>query len=367
MKRSIERGSRPDAGSSFSFDIPSAAARDFSSDTVTQPDAAMRRAMAGAVVGDDVQRTDPTVLELENRAAALLYMEAALFVTSGTMGNQLALIAASEPGCEVILPDSCHIVIHEAAASARLAQVQLRTMAAPLGVPDPDVVESLIRLTPEDIHSPRTAVVTYENPTSDGALVAPSLMEDLARLAGRHRIHVHVDGARIFHAAAALGTSAAELARHADSVTFCLSKGLGAPIGSMLCGSRNFIERARRARKWLGGGWRQAGVIAAAGLVALENRHEAGRDIERARRTAGELANIAGCEVLWERQTINMIFLRLPGGQDEVLMQELSARRLGHYPPERGLWRFVVHRDITDEALGDLVVAMAAALRQARR
>ncbi len=324
----------------------------------------MRRAMAAAVVGDDVQRTDPTVRELEARAAALLGMEAALFVASGTMGNQLALLAASEPGSEAILPDGCHIVIHEAAASARLAQVQLRTMAAPLGIPDPGVVESLIRLSPEDIHSPRTAVISYENATSDGVAVQPSRMAELAELAHRHGIHVHVDGARLFHAAAALGVDAAGLARHADSVMFCLSKGLGAPIGSMLCGSRDFVERARRARKWLGGGWRQAGVIAAAGLVALGHRHELSRDIERARRTAEALACLDGCEILRERRDINMIFLRLPGGQDQALMTALSARDLGHYPPERGLWRFVVHRDITDGALADLVAAVAAALGQ---
>ncbi|MDI9497325.1 MAG: GntG family PLP-dependent aldolase [Bacillota bacterium] len=366
MRNPDAAGSRPDAGSFLSFDLPSTAARDFSSDTVTQPDAAMRRAMATAVVGDDVQRTDPTVRELEDRAAALLGKEAALFVASGTMGNQLALLAASEPGSEAILPDSCHIVIHEAAASARLAQVQLRTMAAPLGVPDPDVVESLIRLTPEDIHSPRTAVISYENATSDGAVVEPSRMSELAELARRHGIHVHVDGARFFHAAAALGTDAAELARHADSVMFCLSKGLGAPIGSMLCGRRDFVERARRARKWLGGGWRQAGVIAAAGLLALENRHEAVRDIERAHRTAGQLAALEGCQILPERLAINMIYLQLPAGLDRALLDELTARRLGHYPPERGLWRFVVHRDITDEALTDLVAAVAAALGQAQ-
>ena len=338
------------------------AASDLRSDTVTQPSTAMREAMARAVVGDDVNHDDPTVRALEEEAASLLGKEDALFVVSGTMGNQLALLAAGRPGEELVLPESCHIVQHEAGAAARFAGLQLRTLDLPLGIPEREAFAQRIRQTPEDVHSPRTGLFSYENATSDGAVVPLEGMAELAELARAHGIHVHLDGARLFNAAIALEAEPRELAQHCDTLSVCLSKGLGAPVGSLLCGHNDVIARARRARKQLGGGWRQAGHLAAAGQLALRDWPQLATDHVRAEQLAQQMAHVDGVELLTERRAINMVFFRLAGGDaaDRALLDAATSGGLKLYPPEAGLWRVVLHRDVSDEALAQFVALLGA-------
>jgi threonine aldolase len=244
---------------------------DLRSDTLTKPTPEMRRAMAEAEVGDDVFREDPTVNRLEELAAERMGKEAALFVASGTMGNLVSLLAQCGRGDEVIVGDQAHTIINEQGGMAALGGIQPRTVAnLPDGTLDLQQVAASIRS--DNIHYPRTRLVAVENTHNlcGGAALTPGYMTALGRLARDAGLRVHVDGARIFNAAIALGVDAKTLVADANSVTFCLSKGLAAPVGSLVCGDRAFIAEARRARKVLGGGMRQAGVLAAAGLVALE-------------------------------------------------------------------------------------------------
>ncbi len=325
---------------------------DLRSDTVTHPTQAMRDAMANAPVGDDVYGDDPTVNALEARAAEITGKEAALFVPSGTMGNQLALAVHVARGQEVILPENCHIVVHEAGAAAYIAGAQLRCLPASRGNPmDSPDVERAIRKTPDDIHSPRTALISYENADSDGFVRPLSYMDDLRQVADRYGIPIHLDGARLFNAAAELGASASDIAARADSVTFCLSKGLCAPVGSMLCGTRPFVERARRIRKMLGGGMRQAGILAAAGLVALETMPaRLGEDHKKARRLARLLAEVPGVVTDAGLPEINMVFFRLEGYRlaPDRLVARLGEEGILVNGPDDGLFRFVTHYWVDD-------------------
>jgi threonine aldolase len=245
---------------------------DLRSDTVTLPTPAMRRAIAEAELGDDVYREDPTVNRLEAIAAEKLGKEAALLTVSGTMSNLVALLTHCQRGDEVVLGDEAHIFHYEVAGAAALGGLELRTIPNDSrGRLHPKDVEEAIRLP--DIHHPRTGLVCLENThnRSGGAVLSEADMEAVAQVARRWGIPVHLDGARIFNAAVALGVPAANLARQADSVAFSLCKGLACPVGSLLCGSGEFIERARKYRKMVGGGMRQAGIIAAAGIVALDS------------------------------------------------------------------------------------------------
>ena len=241
---------------------------DLRSDTVTWPTDAMREAMAKAPVGDDVYEDDPTVKELEQYAASITAKEAALFVPSGVFGNQLALFTHCPRGSEVILDDQCHIVQHESGAASIIAGVQLRTIDAQGSILLPEAIEPRVRIG-DDIHEPTTSLICLENAHSNGKVFSVEQMEQVRRCANRHHIPIHLDGARLFNAAVSLGIEAKELTQHVDSVMFCLSKGLCAPVGSILAGSRKFIDQARRNRKIMGGGLRQAGILAAAGLIAL--------------------------------------------------------------------------------------------------
>src|SRR5512133_2694224 len=242
---------------------------DLRSDTVTRPTQAMREAMARADVGDDGYGDDPTVKRLEELGAALVGKEAALFVPSGTFGNQLALFTHCPHGSEVILDDGCHIVRHEAGAAAVIAGLQLRCVETGNGVLSPEAIRSRLR-DPRDYHAPATGLVCLENAHSNGKAIALETMRLAYETCAENSIPVHLDGARIFNAAIALKTEAPRIAACADSVMFCLSKGLCAPVGSLLAGSRDFVERAHRKRKIMGGQLRQAGVLAACGIVALE-------------------------------------------------------------------------------------------------
>ncbi|GMV85276.1 MAG: threonine aldolase [Dehalococcoidia bacterium] len=245
---------------------------DLRSDTVSRPSPAMRQAMAEAEVGDDVFGDDPTVIALEGRAAQLLGKEAALFVPSGTMANLLAVMTHTRPGDEILLGDQSHIFQYELGGAARIANVLTRPLPnAGDGSLEIEAVAASIRV--EDLHSPGTTLLCLENTHNrcGGAALPAATIDALAAAARERGVAVHLDGARIFNAAAALGIPAVRIARDCDSVSFCLSKGLGCPVGSLLCGPREFIDRARRNRKLLGGGMRQVGILAAAGLYALEH------------------------------------------------------------------------------------------------
>lgn len=324
---------------------------DLRSDTVTRPSAAMRRAMAEAETGDDVLREDPTVLRLEERAAELTGKEAALFTPSGTFANQLALFTWVPRGREVYLNEYSHIVQHEAGASAHLSGAFLRTFVPSMGdwARWEDVAP---RLRPQrDQHVPIPALVCLENALWNGTVQPPESMAAVKRGAEEAGIRVHLDGARLFNAAAYLNVEAAEIAVHADSVMFCISKGLGAPVGSVLCGPKDFIDEAFYNRKIMGGGMRQVGILAAAGLVALEEeRPRLGEDHGLAR----ELAEAFGAldevfEVLTPEPQINMVFLRLrrPGAAAEGRFMELLEKTgILIYGPDGGMFRFVTHRDV---------------------
>ncbi len=334
---------------------------DLRSDTVTVPTDAMRKAMCEAVVGDDVYGDDVTVNELEALAAEMMGKEAGLFLPSGVMSNQIALFTHVNRGEEVILPDHCHIVVHEAGAAAILAGAQLRTVQNVKGEMPLDVVERYIRKDPQDIHQPKTALITYENADSDGQVCSLSYMEQIRTLADRYHLPVHLDGARIFNAATKLGVEAKEIAKYADTVSVCLSKGLCAPVGSVLVGSKTFIAEARRKRKIIGGGMRQVGILAAAGKIALlEMSKRLQEDHDNAAYLMEELSKVKGITVFPERQQINMVFFRLDGYplSSEKLMQYLAEKGVKINGADNGIMRFVTHYDVTREEIDRVVAYM---------
>jgi len=242
--------------------------RDFRSDTVTHPTPEMLQAAVNAQFGDDVYGDDPTVNHLEAVAARMLGKEAAIFVPSGTFGNQLCILTHTLRGDEIILGRQCHIVVHEAGAASVIAGVQFNFFDDSRDYPDYKAIEPLIRF--DDIHFPRTGLICVENARSNGKVVDLTTLRGIKAMAEKKAIPVHMDGARIFNAAAALKCDVKEIADCADSVMFCLSKGLCAPIGSMVVGTQAFIDKARKNRKIMGGAMRQAGIIAAPGLIAIE-------------------------------------------------------------------------------------------------
>ena len=335
---------------------------DLRSDTVTWPTEAMRAAMASAPVGDDVYGDDPTVRELEAYSASLVGKEAALFVPSGTFGNQLALFTHCPRGSEVILDEACHIVQHEAGASAVIAGVQLRAVDTGAGFLDGPAVASRIR-SGDDVHEPKTSLVAIENAHSKGVVMTLAEMEDVRRAANRFRVPIHLDGARVFNAAAALGVQAQEVAQFADSVMFCLSKGLCAPVGSMLAGTRKFIDDARRKRKLMGGGLRQAGILAAAGLVALKDtRLRIADDHENARLLEKGLEGIPGLVVEKSGVRVNMVFFAHEEGSridGEALVDFLKERGiLVNMHDGSGRFRLVTHYWIDRERVERTVAAI---------
>lgn len=338
---------------------------DFRSDTVTHPTEAMRKAMADAAVGDDVYGDDPGILELEALGARMLGKEASLFVPSGTFGNQLALFTWCPRGSEVLLAEQCHIIEHEAGAASVIAGVQTRTINAADGCIDPGEIEKRIR--GEDIHFPPTSLVCMENAHSSGRLVPLQAMEAVFKLAKKYKLPVHLDGARIFNAATALNTSAAEIAAYSDSVMCCLSKGLCAPIGSLLAGTAEFIAKARKKRKIMGGGMRQAGILGAAGILALRDMTKRlSEDHERARKLAVLLAKIPGISVNMDQVQINMVFASHPDAlvpeKTKQIMQSLHEREILANPPENGVFRFVTHYWIDDNDIELLAEALKEAL-----
>jgi threonine aldolase len=322
--------------------------------------------MAQAEVGDDVFGEDPTVLQLEELAAARVGMEAALFVASGTMGNLAAVLTHCQRGDEIILGDRSHTYLHEAGGVSALGGVHPHTVRNQSdGTLDPQEIIGAIRAV--DDHFPTSRLILLENTHnhSGGTPLTAEYVQQVGGLARKHGLGLHIDGARIFNAAIALGKSAAELAEPADSITFCLSKGLCAPVGSLLCGSAEFIRLARRTRKQLGGGMRQAGILAAAGIVALESMVDRlAEDHQRARQLAAGLREIRGIQVEQEPPT-NMVYFRLDpqgGVTTQDLVQALASRsiRLTARNPHR--MRMVVHYWIDDAAVERAVEGIAGAM-----
>src|SRR5579884_1359899 len=296
---------------------------DLRSDTVTLPTPAMYAAMAAAPLGDDVMGEDPTVQRLEEAAAARLGKEAALFVPTGTMANLAAVLAHTRRGDEVILEAEAHIFYYEAAGLSVVGGLMPRPLRGHQGALDPADVAAAIR--PDDVHFPRTGLVCLENTHNRAGGTVISLEQTRAVCAVAHAagIPVHIDGARIFNAALALGLDAAALVADADSVMFSLSKGLSAPVGSVLVGSRAFIAAARRARKLLGGGMRQAGILAAAGLVALEQMVDRlAEDHENCKRLAYGLADYPQIEISPEKVVTDILIFRLRNSQQQLLTEQ---------------------------------------------
>jgi len=329
---------------------------DLRSDTVTKPSDAMREVIAQAPVGDDVYGEDPSVNELEEFTAELLGKERALFIPSGTMGNLTALLTHCQRGDEVILGDKAHTFLYEVGGMAALGGVQ------PHPVPNqPDGtlrLEEIARaIRQEDVHFPTTRLITLENTHNrcGGAPLSKDYTRAVGELAREHDLKLHLDGARVFNAAAALGLEVQELVDPVDSVMFCLSKGLAAPVGSMLCGGRSFIARARKIRKQLGGGMRQAGHMAAAGLYALRhNRSRLGEDHRRAKDLARMLEKVPGLVVDPGGPETNLVYCSLTeqvpwDGQETARKLEDRGILIGVTKPRR--FRLVLHYWITDQDL----------------
>jgi threonine aldolase len=286
---------------------------DLRSDTITHPTAEMRKAMFEAEVGDDVYGEDPTVNRLEAMTAKMMGKEAAVFTTSGTQGNLVAVLTLTHHGDEVILGDQAHILWYEVAGAATLGGVILRTVPNDdSGRISLDDIERTIRA--KDIHYPETTLLCLENTHNrcGGTVLTPNYTDEACDLAHRRGLKVHLDGARIFNAAVALGVPATALTKNVDSVAVCLSKGLSAPVGSLLCGSKDFVERARKFRKMLGGGMRQAGIIAAAGIVALETMVDRlAEDHANAGRLGQGLAGIEGITLTHDDIPTNIVMFAL--------------------------------------------------------
>lgn len=330
---------------------------DFRSDTVTHPTPAMREAMARAEVGDDVYRDDPTTNRLEALAAEMLEMEAALFMPSGTMGNQLALMSHTRRGEEAIVSSQSHIFEHEVGAAAVLSSLNLRQLTFPDGIYDAAQIEAAIR--PDDIHEPPTGLICLENALANGRVVPLHVMQDVQAVAKAHGIPVHMDGARLFHAALALKEDVKALAGCVDSVSCCLSKGLCAPVGSVLCGSEAFIARARKYRKMLGGGMRQTGILCAAGILALtEMVPRLSEDHENARYLANLLEQLPGVSVDLDSVQINMVFASFDWPNVSQLQAWLKERDVLIGDCHHSVIRFVTHYGIAKQDIEHLAALL---------
>lgn len=298
---------------------------DFRSDTVTQPTPAMREAMFHAVVGDDVACDDPTVNSFEQLGAEILGKEKALFVASGTMGNLTAILSHTNRGDEIIVGVNSHIFLEEVGGASVLANVSMRTLPFEKDIPDAEMIEKAIR--PDDIHTPGTSLICLENALRCGRIVTKERMREIYEMAHAHGLKVHVDGARIWNAAVAQNVDVKELAQYCDSITCCISKGLAAPVGAILCGDNEFIMRARKWRKMLGGGMRESGILAAAGIISLTDmRERLYLDHENARYLAEKLNEFDCIDVELDSVEINIIFFQLHRSLEEC--RELPQKLL---------------------------------------
>ena len=326
---------------------------DLRSDTFTQPTPTMREAMANAEVGDDVFEEDPTLKKLETLAAKKTGKESALFVPSGTMGNLISVLTHCQRGDEVLLGDRSHIFLHEVGGISALGGVHPRIIPNNQdGTLPLSLIEQSIRH--EDIHSPSTRLICLENTHNfcQGSPISPEYMDSVGDLAAKYGLKIHLDGARLFNAAVALNLDVGVLTQRVDSVMFCLSKGLSAPVGSLVCGERDFIQRARKFRKMVGGGMRQAGHLAAAGLVALESLVERLKDDHlHAKFLADQLASIEGIELDQSSVKTNIIFFKLnhPRVDGDLFLSSLEEKSIKILMTDPGIFRAVLHREISRE------------------
>lgn len=340
---------------------------DLRSDTVTKPTPAMRRAMAEAEVGDDVYGEDPTINRLQERAAEIFGREAALLFPSGSMANLTAIKTWTRPGTEIICEGKAHIYLYEMAGLAAVAGCLPNTVPTADGILTWDVIEPAIR--PHIYYRAQTALIELESSHNmhGGTVYPPEVIDDICDHAHEAGLPVHLDGARIFNAATALGRNVADITRKLDSVMFCLSKGLGAPVGSMLVGSREFIEKARATRKLLGGGMRQAGVLAAAGLVALEespkNLH---RDHENARYLAQGLSRLPGVTIDPKKVVTNILIFDVTGtGRTAVdICAALAKQNILAGPTGKYAIRMVTHYDVDRAGIDRALAAMGEILTE---
>ena len=336
---------------------------DLRSDTVTLPSEAMRDAIRRAELGDDVFGEDPTVNRLEQMAAERVGKEAGLLVPSGTMGNLASILTHCGRGDEVILGDRCHTFLYEAGGISALGGIHPHTVPnQPDGTLRLEEIEAAIR--PDNVHFPRTRLICLESTHNrcSGAVLTSEYMAEVGDLARRHGLAVHLDGARIFNAAVALNVDARELARHVDSLSFCLSKGLAAPVGSVICGSKAFVAEARRTRKILGGGMRQAGIIAAAGVVALDKMIDRIReDHANAGRLAQGIARIEGLSVDSARVQTNIVYFDVvgEGASAETLVKKLAERGLKILSVGPRRLRAVTHYGITAQDIDRAISALS--------
>ena len=322
---------------------------DLRSDTVTQPTNEMRRAMLAAPLGDDVFGDDPTVNRLEDVAASRVGKEAAVFLPSGTMGNLVGLVVNAHAGEEVIADADSHVFLYEGAGAAVIAGVQVRPVVTDAGIMSPEQIEAVARPR-DDFHQPLTAALCIEDThNAHGGIVWPlDALQAASTTARAHGLRVHLDGARIFNASVAMGVAVADLAAYADTVTFCISKGLGCPAGSLFCGTGESVEQARRWRKRLGGAMRQTGVLAAAGLVALDSMVDRlAEDHANARTLAEGLAEVQGVSCDLSRVQTNLVYFEVT---------KMTAAEFEHGCRQRGLLgeavgrhrvRLVTHLGIT--------------------
>ncbi len=332
---------------------------DLRSDTITRPTEKMRRAMYEAEVGDDVYGEDPTVNRLEEKSAQITGKEAAMYVSSGTMGNQVAILTHTSPGTEVIMEADAHIYYYEAAAASVFAGIQPRPLPGSKGVLSPELVEKAIR--PDDIHLPPTSLICLENTHNRGGgkIVPLENMKAIHELACRYRLPVHLDGARIFNASIGSGVPVKDYTACTTSVQFCFSKGLGAPVGSIVTGPADFIEEARRWRKRLGGGMRQAGVIAAACLVALDTMVERlADDHANARLLAEGLSGTSGLDFDPSEVETNIIIFKPIKLTPQQFNEELKKRNILASIMEPDMIRLTTSREVNHKDIEKVVAAV---------
>jgi threonine aldolase len=323
---------------------------DLRSDTVTKPSEAMREAMATAEVGDDVLGEDPTVNRLQDRVASILGKEAGLFVPSGTMANQVAIKSHIRPGDEIIIDQNAHIFYYECGAAAVISGGQFHCLAGEHGILSAEIIQHAVR--PADIHQPPTRLICLENSHNrgGGSIYTLENLGGIGQLAAKHDIRVHLDGARLFNAALAAKTTAKDLARQTDSVCVAFSKGLGAPAGSVLCGSAPFIEHALRFRKMLGGGMRQVGILAAACLYALDNNVDRLEvDHQNAKRLAHGLAGMDGIRIDPEHVVTNIVLFDVGSTSmdADTFAERLAPAGVLLIPFGPTILRAVTHLDVT--------------------
>lgn len=339
---------------------------DLRSDTVTRPTPGMLEAMMKAEVGDDVFGDDPTVNALQERVADLLGKEAALFVPSGTMGNQISINAHTQPGQEIIVERDSHIVNYECGSSAMLAGVQLNIVDGKQGIMTRDQVEAAIR--PPDVHQPQTALICLENThnRAGGVIYPLEHIQAIAELARQRGLKMHLDGARLWNASVATGIPLREYARYFDSVMLCFSKGLGAPIGSIIVGSKSFIQRAHYYRKAYGGGMRQVGILAAAAMYALDHhRQRLADDHRRARQLAEALAELPGIHIDLSTVQTNIVIFQVKHSRytAQQLTEALKKEGILMIPIGPDRIRAVTHLDVDDEGIHHTIATLQRLLQ----